>query len=500
MFNRTPQFRFPRPVALTSLLLLGLCAFAAFTLLREQKVATATIGENLVSQREAADLKESLIDLIGLLRDRVEGVHVIHDRIEKHLETIQNYADKPVERDLAAKLHRSVDAYSEQWKRIHQPGADRETGLRDAASFLETDVLAHCQDLIDYNTNQIQGSEHDHQRSLRRLAWLMAGLGIAGAVAGLILGYGVARALSRRIRRLQIGLQDAAGKLGPDLPSIIVTGEGDLTGLEEQVQILLDRVEKTVQRLQAREREVLRAEQLAAVGHLAAGVAHEIRNPLTSIKMLVQAGKEDEDGFLFEDLEIIEQEVNRMERSLRVFLDFARLPKPERSEHDMVVLASRTIDLIRGRAAKQGVVLQLTAPRMPVIVEADSELIQQVLVNLALNALDAMPSGGKLELIIQPDLEGIQVSVQDTGPGIAAQMMTRLFEPFVSTKETGVGLGLVISRRIAEEHGGQLTAVNRLEGGASFTLRLPRSPGSEVPRPACQSSTSQHAEFADHRR
>jgi two-component system, NtrC family, sensor histidine kinase HydH len=499
MFRRTPPLRFPRPVALTSLLLLGLCAFAAIVLLREQSGTTAAIAENVVSRREASDLKESLIDLIGLLGNRVESVDVIHDRIEKHLDAIEKYADKPEERLLALRLSQSYSAYADLWKRIHEPGADRAEGLRDAAHLLETVILERCQNLIDYNSTQIEQSEQAHQRSLRRLAWVMAGVGITGGVAGLILGYGVARSLSRRIRRLQIGLQDAAGKLSPNLPAIILTGEGDLTGLEAQVQILMDRVEQVVQRLQAREREVLRADQLAAVGHLAAGVAHEIRNPLTSIKMLVQAGKEDPRGFIREDLEIIEQEINRMERSLRVFLDFARLPKPERSRQDMSALAARTIDLIRGRAAKQRVELRLSAPGDPVNVEADSELIQQVLVNLTLNALDAMPSGGTLEVIVAPAPDHVELSVLDTGTGISAEMMPRLFEPFVSTKDTGVGLGLVISRRIAEEHGGRLTVTNRPGGGASFTLWLPRTINVEPKMPCKLTAEKQHAEFVDHR-
>ena len=93
--------------------------------------------------------------------------------------------------------------------------------------------------------------------------------------------------------------------------------------------------------------------------------------------------------------------------------------------------------------------------------------------NLCLNSLDVMPSGGSLEMIVKPCDGHIDVSVLDTGPGIAAELMPRLFEPFVSTKETGLGLGLVISRRIVDEHNGQLSASNRFTGGACFTLQLP---------------------------
>src|SRR5205823_6481455 len=159
--------------------------------------------------------------------------------------------------------------------------------------------------------------------------WGLVAVGGAGAVAGLFLGYGVARGLYHTIRRLQIHVQDAAGKLGPEWPAIVLTEEGDLDRLHEQVEGLAKQVEQVVQRLRQREQEVLRAEQLAAVGQVAASVAHEIRNPLTSIKMLIQGASESAGARPLspEDLQIIEQEIRRMEQSLRTFLDFARPPR-----------------------------------------------------------------------------------------------------------------------------------------------------------------------------
>ena len=118
--------------------------------------------------------------------------------------------------------------------------------------------------------------------------------------------------------------------------------------------------------------------------------------------------------------------------------------------------------------------MHFTPPDHAFTIEADPEQIQQVLVNLVLNALDAMPNGGNLEVELRHCADGfVKLEVHDTGPGIAPELMPHLFEPFVSSKETGLGLGLVVSRRIAEAHGGSLKAVNAPRGGACFELRLP---------------------------
>jgi PAS domain S-box-containing protein len=233
---------------------------------------------------------------------------------------------------------------------------------------------------------------------------------------------------------------------------------------------------RKLQQLQ-RERDLMRAEQMMAIGQVAAGVAHELRNPLTSVKGLVQVNRKEAEtrGLPTEDLQIIEHEIRRMERTLQTFLDFARPPKPERRRVDLELVVGRVFSLVGGRAQKQKVQLRFQPPAQPVSLELDQDLIQQLVLNLTLNALDAMPRGGTLEIeISSAGNEHVELRVIDSGPGIASELLPRIFEPFVSSKETGLGLGLAVSRRIAEDHQGKLEALNRPEGGACFVLHLPK--------------------------
>ena len=223
------------------------------------------------------------------------------------------------------------------------------------------------------------------------------------------------------------------------------------------------------------EREALRAENLSAIAQLATGMAHEVRNPLTAIKLLVQNYLQSvEAPALKEDLHIIEDEVRRMESTLNVFIDFARPRQMKREPLELASVVDKTLLLLEGRFAKQGVQVEFERASEQIDVYADAEQLRQILLNLCLNALDMMPQGGKLNIQIEhPPGAMARLHVRDTGPGIEKQHMSRLFEPFFTTRETGVGLGLVISQRIARDHGGDLVAKNRTTNGACFTLSIP---------------------------
>lgn len=234
----------------------------------------------------------------------------------------------------------------------------------------------------------------------------------------------------------------------------------------------------------ARETEALRAQQMKTLAELATGVAHEVRNPLTSIKMLIQVNrvKLAKTGVPAEDLELVEHEIRRMERSVNSLLEYARPVEAELREFALQDAIATVVQLTQGRCAKANVTVHLTAPNDPVLIYGDKPQIQQLLLNLTLNALDAMPAGGEIRYTVAIRESDVQLLVEDTGHGIAPEVLGKLFSPFVTTKPQGVGLGLGICRRIAEMHHGTLSGTNLADGGAQFGLFLPRT--------ACQSAES----------
>ena len=345
-------------------------------------------------------------------------------------------------------------------------------------------IVTPCKELIRINKVKMAQLALDSRGVSREGSLAMLILGLTGSVGGLVVGYGVARSLKQSIYRLSVHVQDMAHQLDKEVGTVDVAADGDFTGLDRQMQYIVHKLEAVAGKLQQQQRELLRAEQLSAVGQLAAGVAHEIRNPLTGIKMLVEASLRQQnprplDG---DDVRVIHGEVVRLEQKVQSFLNFARLPAPQRSPCDLRAVIQQACDLVRGRADQQRVEVAIHAPDRPVIAPVDRGQLGTVLVNLFLNALDAMPGGGRLDVSLDLPAEGVvRLAVADTGTGIPEKALGRLFTPFVTTKPTGTGLGLSLSARILEEHGGTIHGENRPEGGARFVFTLP-APQTEVSR------------------
>jgi two-component system, NtrC family, sensor histidine kinase HydH len=367
--------------------------------------------------------------------------------------------------------------------RAKTPLAERKQKIKQLMDdVLEIKLLTPAQVYLDTNEEDIENSNDQNLRVANGAVLGLLLLGICGPLSGLVAGFGITRGISRSIVRLSLPIQDAAGKLNEIVGPITFSAQASLEEIEIVLHKIADQIGAVVERLQESRREALRAEQLAAVGQMAAGIAHELRNPLMAMKILVQAAAEADPPTLAErDLLVLEEEITRLERSAETFLDFARPPEIERRTFDLRLLVGQVLDLVSARAARQGVQVFCASPenrQFPI--RADMGQLRQVMLNLLLNALDAVPEGGAISVEIETTGAGgngpprwVTVRVCDTGRGLPSELGSKIFEPFVSTKPTGIGLGLSICKRIVESHGGQIEAVSRPGGGAEFTIRLP---------------------------
>jgi two-component system, NtrC family, sensor histidine kinase HydH len=469
------------PTVLVSLLLVATCLVGSLYLNRVYVNVSQVMRENVQSMQAAANLEAAVAELQGLLRGEhrdgdalARAVAGRNRQLRELLARSEELANLPTEQARVRDVASGLEEYFDRWDR--RPSAAADDG--ELVRLLEQRVLAPCRELRSFNAEQVSASERENVRLVGRLRWALLAVGLGAPLGGLMLGYAVARGLHQSIYQLSVRIRDAAGRLNSELAPVVVEAPADLPALHRQMQGVVEEIERVVGRLQQREREVLRAEQLAAVGQVAAGVAHELRNPLTSVKMLVQTGLEGEPpaGLPAEDLGIIEHEIRRMEACIQTFLDFARPPASERRRCDLLAVVRRALALAEGRARRQGVTLAADLPTDPAELCIDPGQVQQVLLNLLLNALDALPHGGTVRVEVRPPTAAApsaEVRVADTGLGIAPRIRARLFEPFVSSKETGLGLGLSISRRLVEAHGGTIRGDNAPAGGAVFTFTLP---------------------------
>jgi two-component system, NtrC family, sensor histidine kinase HydH len=231
---------------------------------------------------------------------------------------------------------------------------------------------------------------------------------------------------------------------------------------------------------QARE-QLLRDEKLAAVGRLSSAIAHEIRNPVAMISSSIATAKQLSGSEREEMFEIASEEANRLARLTTEFLDYASTRPPRMTEISITDTIAYVADASRAYASKKGVRFALNVPA-GIMARADEGQLQQALMNLLLNAVDASPSNGAVVLRVKNGAAGTQIDVENAGTQITEPALSRMFEPFFTTKPTGTGLGLAIARNIARAQGGDLVLTSNHPGMVRFSMILP-SNGAPVEGP-----------------
>jgi len=334
-------------------------------------------------------------------------------------------------------------------------------------------VVTRIQDLAEALVARSEGSIAAARAEVesverRTKAWIVALLLGAPLVAGAVSLY-IGRSIARPIARLQEGAARlAAGRLDT---RIDVDTPDEFGALARQFNAMTASLTEHQDRL-------VQSEKLAGIGRLAAGVAHEINNPLAVILGYARLLRKKAQGPLNDELKIIEDEAIRARDIVEGLLDLSRPLPAGLARVDLREICDDVVARHREATGQDGAGIRVegagAAPGAPA-------KLRQVLANLVRNAVEAAGPGGRVVVRVVEEPVQARVEVEDSGPGIAEAAAARLFEPFFTTKDRGTGLGLAVSRAIARAHGGDVTGESRREGGARFTLRLPRGPAGEVP-------------------
>ncbi len=444
-----------------------------------EQVFTSLADRHLAAFQAAEELENALLRQKGYLTYFfIDGQPRWLEELERHHQAFLRALDKARATALTSPMTDVIAQIGERYQVYHQTRGGvidlyrqgrKEEGWRhhQEARGHYGAIMDLCGRLKLAHDYAISRTLSENRQRVRLINTLTTGALITVVGLGALLLYVLFRQILEPLRRLA---QD-------DTPA---TPGDEVTAVSRRMKTLKEDIDQAQSQLEKSQESLLQAEKLALVGKLAAGVAHSIRNPLTSVKMrLFSLGRHlNLTPTQKEDLEVISQEIRHIDTIVRSFLEFSRPPKLKMQPVSLSEVVDSTLTLLRQRLDSYGVAVEVQrSGRLPET-QGDPEQLKEMLVNLLLNACEAMPRGGRIMIREgRGQMAGlgpvVRLTVQDSGPGIPASIRDKIFQPFFSTKEEGTGLGLPIVKRIVTEHGG-LIQVDSAEGrGAAFTITLP---------------------------
>ncbi|WP_372682916.1 cache domain-containing protein [Desulfosarcina sp.] len=314
---------------------------------------------------------------------------------------------------------------------------------------------------------------------------------VGGVLSAFVLGWFLTGIIMRPLNRLiRASVEISKGNFSPDIKPISKSDMGILQ--REFLNMINALIEREKRQKEESEICLIQSEKQASVGKLAAGVAHEINNPLTAVLTFAHLilRRKDLPDEVRTDLETITTQTERVRKIVKSLLDFSRQSQLHPEPVDLNRQIAKSIKLLGNQALIKGVDLNFNAESGLPTFTLDRNLCQSVWINMIINALDATEPGGKIEVSTRQaeadGKQGAEIIIRDTGSGIQPEIMDKLFDPFFTTKEVGkgTGLGLSVSAGIIERHGGTVKVASTLGEGTSFTIWLPATSLTEVPDPA----------------
>lgn len=459
-------------------------------LLRDHADAMAAPARPKPDQAAAVgvnDELESIKDAVGLLRVSLTGYEETVARSPVAARAVHEYKNVPDMRTTADELFAAVTAEAD---RTGRPGRLIDAPA-PAAAYKKLRELINSQQrlLVDDVQKAHAQSEANHRRTL----WLAGTATAVAVVLVLTLLYyfrvwvfGPIAALQEGVRRVH------HGDFGHPIDLPVQDELGELAAEFNDMAARLNDVYRTLEgQVNSRTRQLVRSERLVSVGFLAAGVAHEINNPLASIAFCAEAlesrlrdggGRTGADAAVVEKyLKMMQDEAQRCKQITQKLLDFSR-SGGKREPADLAPAVAETIDMARMLPTAKGKTVRFN-PASPVVLPVSVPDIKGVVLNLTVNALDSMDEGGQLTVDLAARGDWAELTFADTGCGMAADTLETIFEPFFTRSRTGngTGLGLSISHQVVDQHGGTITAASAGPGrGSTFTVRLPLRPTTQV--------------------
>ena len=381
--------------------------------------------------------------------------------VEGHLSTSRQHSLMPKAQEL--------DEYQSLLSRLRTPGLPEEEKIS-----LKEDLRSRGQDLTA-KVLEVDGMARarveSEARRYYRFSYGIVGLNIVISLAAVLL-------LIHWIMRPLDAIRQAVGQvMRGELASIPLAGP--ILDSEEGEE-LVNTLNRMLETLAAKQNQLLQSAKLAVIGRVTAGIAHEINNPLNNISLTAEVLLEDLPSLACaERLEMVKDvlvQADRAREVVRHLLDFSRAKKPAAWEPvDLANLAENALALLKNQLRINHLKASTTFPDQPIMVSGNPNQLEQVVVNIVLNAIQASPQGGTVSIAVGMEGEKKEawIAVDDSGPGIPEPVRQQLFEPFFTTKSEGTGLGLSVSYAIIREHSGEIVVHNRPEGGASFRIVLP---------------------------
>lgn len=288
---------------------------------------------------------------------------------------------------------------------------------------------------------------------------------------GILAGLLMARKIIKPILVLnRTVLQFEGANLGIEIKPV---GIGEIRELSISFNKMSRKLKDSMETMKTAQNRLIQKEKFYVLGEFSASLAHEIKNPLTPIKMLIQRAYEQQEPIEKEDFDVINTELERIDKTVDQFLGCTRITKQYLEKTDLNLLVQDVIILTQHKIKKSKIKLDFLQNSTPLVVNINPDSIRQVIINLILNAIQAMPGGGVLKMVVSATEDDVTLDIEDSGIGMTEDQLQRAFDPFFTTKREGTGVGLSIVWNIIESHHGTIELSSKPQHGTQVKIRLP---------------------------